>query len=364
MTRPTLLLMPGDGIGPEIFGAMAPLFDWVGTLGIEMASIDVGYAAYRAHGDTLTHAALAAAATADAILFGSESTEEYLHLPKADRPQSGLLRLRQHLNGYASLRPVRTFASLPDASPLKPEVVRDVDLVIVRELLGGMYFGRPQGMETLADGRRRAVDTMVYDSDEIERIAITGFELARTRRKKLCSVDKANVLATSSLWREIVIDIAARYPDVAVDHLYVDACAMELIRRPRDFDVILTENTFGDILSDGAAVLGGSIGMLPSATIGTGDLGSPARGLYEPVSGSAPDIAGRNIANPIGTILSLAMALRFSFGQADSAAALEAAVEAALAAGARTRDIGGDLGTVDMVRAIERQLSSASAVAA
>ncbi|NEC85069.1 3-isopropylmalate dehydrogenase [Streptomyces sp. SID12501] len=363
MSAPTLLLLPGDGIGPEIFGAMEPIFAWLAERTdprIEIRERPAGYRAFAAEGATISDETLALAAASSAVLFGAESTEEYARLPRADRPEPCVLKLRKGLGGYANLRPVATYPALEEFSPLKREVVRDVDMVIVRELLGGLYFGRPQGIETIGD-RRRAVDSLVYTSDEIERIALVAFELARSRRSRLCSVDKANVLATGSLWRDVVTSLGRQYPDVELTHMYVDNCAMQLVRRPGQFDVILTENTFGDILSDSAAMVVGSIGMLASATLAGPPADGSAPGLYESVSGTAPDIAGQGIANPVGTVLSLALALRYSLASPTLASELEKAVETALGAGARTRDIGGDLGTADMVRAIAANLRADSA---
>lgn len=359
-----LLLLPGDGIGPEIFSAMAPIFAWLKdqeALALQIDQRAAGYSAYASDGDTISAETLHAAAEADATLFGSESTEEYMHLPKTERPEPCLLRLRHAVGCYANLRPVKMHPALEVNSSLRPEVVRDVDMVIVRELLGGLYFGRPSGIETVENGRRRAVDTMVYHEDEIERILVVAFELARTRRKRVCSVDKANVLATSSLWRDLAATVAARYPDVETSNMYVDNAAMQLVRQPGQFDVIVTENTFGDILSDCAAMVGGSIGMMASASLGAPRSGGRSSGLYEPISGSAPDIAGRNFANPVGTVLSLALALRHSLEAPSQAEAIEAAVDAALTGGARTRDIGGTLGTREMVQAIGDELPKARA---
>lgn len=351
----TLLLLPGDGIGPEIFAAMAPLFAWLerqDDLPLSMTTRLAGHSAWAAEGATISAETLALAKASDAVLFGSESSEEFMHLPKQDRPAPALLHLRKTLGGYANLRPIKVHPALAAASTLKPEVIAGVDMVVVRELLGGIYFGEPRLLEDLPYGSRRALDSMVYTSGEIERIARVGFDLARRRRGKLCSVDKANVLATSSLWRDVVSAMAGDYPDVELSHMYVDNAAMQLVRRPAQFDVILTENMFGDILSDCAAMLGGSIGMLPSASLGEprGDGSTP--GFYEPISGSAPDIAGKDLANPVGTVLSLAMALRHSLGAPHLAGRLEAAVDAAVSAGALTADLGGNLGTGAMVEAI------------
>jgi 3-isopropylmalate dehydrogenase len=357
----TMLLLPGDGIGPEIFAAMEPLFAWLGRqdgLSLTMTTRLAGYSAWAAEGTTISAETLALAKTADAVLFGAESSEEFMDLPKQDRPAPALFHLRKSLGGFANLRPIKVHPALVTASPLKPKVIAGVDMLVVRELLSGIYFGEPRVLETLPDGSRRALDSMVYTSGEIERIARVGFDMARQRRGKLCSVDKANVLATSSLWRDVVSAIGKAYPDVELSHMYVDNAAMQLVRRPAQFDVILTENMFGDILSDCAAMLGGSIGMLPSASLGEPRADGSTLGFYEPISGTAPDIAGKDLANPVGTVLSLAMALRHSLGAPQLAQQLETAVDAAISAGALTADLGGTLGTKAMAGAIAEHLGA------
>lgn len=364
MSVKKLLLLPGDGVGPEVFEALAPILDQVRAQvpGLQIASGAVGYGAYQAEGTTLPARTLVAALESDAVLFGAEDTEAFANTPPAERPPSGLLLLRRKLGVYANLRPIRVSARLAALSPLKEEVVRGADLVIVRELLGGLYFGTPRGTETLADGRRRAVDSLVYSSDEIERVAHAAFGLARQRRGRLCSVDKGNVLATGALWRSVVSALGrSSYPDVELSHMYVDNCAMQLVRQPAQFDVIVTENTFGDILSDCAAMIPGSIGMLPSASLADAAADGSRQGLYEPIHGSAPDIAGRDIANPIGTVLSLAMALEHSLGAVALARRIERAVDAVLEAGLRTRDLGGTaaVGTRQMAAAIAAELGRA-----
>jgi 3-isopropylmalate dehydrogenase len=345
--RKQLLMIPGDGVGPEIFDSMRALV----TRLAQVANLDVrwrqaGYSVWKSHGATIAPDLLAQAARSDAVLFGAEDSEGYSWMAPEERPASALLELRKTMGGFANLRPVRVLPAMEDRSPLRPEVTRGVDIMIVRELLGGLYFGRPSGIERTRSGAR-AVDTMVYEAFEIERVARTAFALARTRKGCLCSVDKANVLSCSHLWRETVSALASEYPDVQLTHMYVDNCATQLIRRPTQFDVIVTENTFGDILSDAAAVLAGSIGMLPSACLGAG-LHGASRGLYEPVHGSAPDIAGRGNANPLGTILSLAMALRHSLAQPVLADALDEAISHALDAGIMTSDLGGHATTKEM----------------
>lgn len=363
MSVKKLLLLPGDGVGPEIFAAIEPILDWVRKSGLALEARQAlsGYAAYQAQGTTLADETLAMALASDAVLFGAEDTEAFADVPPSERPGSGLLKLRMQLAVFANLRPIRIAPSLVDRSPLKADVVADADLVIVRELLGGLYFGTPRGIETLPDGRRRGVDSMVYHSDEIERVARVAFELARSRRNHLCSVDKGNVLATGALWRDVLTTMGRNeYPDVQLSHMYVDNCAMQLVRRPGQFDVIVTENTFGDILSDCAAMISGSIGMLASASLAAPDANGRRQGLYEPIHGSAPDIAGMNIANPIGTVLSLAMALEHSLNAPAHARALAQAVDDVLAAGLRTRDLGeGDaIGTRQMGQAIADRLTS------
>ncbi len=335
--KATITLLPGDGIGPEVVAearraleAVAARFNHQFTFTEGL----IGGCAIDARGTALPEETLGLCLGSDAVLLGAVGGPQWSD-PKAPvRPEQGLLALRRAMGVYANLRPVTVLPALIDASPLRPERVRDVDALIVRELTGGLYFGTPQGRETI-DGQRTAVDTMRYTEEEIRRVVVTAFELARGRRRKVTSVDKANVLASSRLWREVTHEVAAEYPDVACEDILVDACAMYLINRPADFDVIVTENMFGDILSDEASMLTGSLGMLPSASIG--DPGTP--GLYEPIHGSAPDIAGRGIANPLATILSAAMLLRWSLGLAAEAAVIEAAVAAALDAGCRTADI-------------------------
>lgn len=333
----SITLLPGDGIGPEVvtesrrvLGAIARKFNhsFLFREGL------IGGCAIDATGNPLPQETLDSCLASDAVLLGAVGGPQWSDPRAAVRPEQGLLALRQAMGVYANLRPVVVLDALIDASPLRPEKVRGVDLMIVRELTGGLYFGRPQGAE-LTDGERAAVDTMRYRESEVRRVVKLAFELARGRRKKVTSVDKANVLASSRLWREITHEVAVDYPDVELEDILVDACAMYLISRPSDFDVIVTENMFGDILSDEASMLTGSLGMLPSASLG--EAGKP--GLYEPIHGSAPDIAGRGIANPLATILSTAMLLRSSLGLDVEAKAIEAAVAQVLANGARTADI-------------------------
>jgi 3-isopropylmalate dehydrogenase len=331
-----IAVLPGDGVGPEVTAQAVKALRAVAANGaqFEMAEALIGDAAFDAAGDPLPPETLETARQADAILFGAAGTYESDLRPPESRGGHGLLRLRKALDLFANFRPVYASPELLGASTLRREVVEGVDLVVLRELTGDIYFGTPRGVSSDADGQRVGTNTMRYTEAEIARVAHAGFRAARGRRGKLCSVDKANVLETSLLWREVVTEVARDYPDVELRHEYVDAAAMHLIRRPRDFDVIVTGNIFGDILSDAAAMLTGSIGMLPSASLGEG-----GRGLYEPVHGSAPDIAGTDVANPLASILSAAMLLRHSGGQEAAAALVERAVRRVLAEGYRTADI-------------------------
>ena len=333
-----LLFLPGDGIGPEVTAEaqklLPALTPWLkASLTIEAA--DIGGIAYERHGVPLPEATLAAAKAADAVLLGAVGGPQFDTLPRDLRPERGLLALRAGLGVYANLRPALVYPELAAASTLKPEVVSGLDILIVRELTGGLYFGQPRGLRTNAAGLREGFNTLVYNEEEIRRIAVVAFQAAEARAGRLCSVDKANVLECSELWRSVVDEVATDYPGVKVEHMYVDNAAMQLVRDPRRFDVLLTENMFGDILSDLASMLTGSIGMLPSASVDSG-----GRGLYEPIHGSAPDIAGLNVANPLATLLSLAMVLRHSLHEPDAAQAIEAAVRKVLSLGIRTRDIG------------------------
>ena len=328
-----LALLPGDGIGPEIVAQARKVLERLG-LKLEMREAAVGGAGYDASEDPLPPATLSLAKEADAILFGAVGGPRYDALPRAKRPEQALLRLRKELGLFANLRPAQVHPQLAAASALKAEVVSGLDILIVRELTGDIYFGEPRGIRATGDGGREAFDTMRYSESEVRRIAAVAFDAARKRGKRVCSVDKANVLETSQLWREVVTDEAKRYPDVELTHMYVDNCAMQLVRNPRQFDVIVTGNLFGDILSDEASMLTGSIGMLPSAALDAG-----GKGLYEPIHGSAPDIAGKGVANPLATILSAAMMLRYSLAQEKAADRIEAAVKNVLSEGLRTADI-------------------------
>jgi len=337
-----LLVLPGDGIGPEIVGECLRVVDWFEanrSLRLRIDQALTGGAAIDAEGAAISDETMAIAFAADAVLFGSVGGPAWDHLPRAQRPETGLLRLRKELDLYANLRPAVCYPALAGASALKPEIVAGLDVMVVRELTAGAYFGEPRGISDLPGGGKRAVDTQSYTSFEIERVARAAFELARGRRGRLCSVDKANVMESGQLWRAVVSGLAAGYPDVELSHMFADNCAMQLVRRPSQFDVIVTDNLFGDLLSDEAAALAGSLGLLPSASLGA--VGEPgrARALYEPIHGSAPDIAGQGIANPLATILSFAMCLRHSFARPHDAELLEAAVLAVLDRGLRTPDI-------------------------
>jgi 3-isopropylmalate dehydrogenase len=331
-----IAVLPGDGIGPEVIEEALKVLRALEPAGLRLETTyaDVGGIAVDRHGDPLPPQTLALARASDAILFGAVGGPRYDTAPRPQRPEQGLLRLRKELGLFANLRPARVFPGLVDASALKREVVDGLDILIIRELTGDIYFGQPRGVHTLPSGEREGFDTMRYSESEIRRIARVGFESARVRSRRLCSVDKANVLETTQLWREVVTETARDYPDVALSHLYVDNAAMQLVRDPRQFDVIVTGNMFGDILSDEASALTGSIGMLPSAS-----LDENHKGMYEPIHGSAPDIAGKGIANPLATILSAAMMLRFSLHQEAFALRIERAVERVLRAGVRTADL-------------------------
>ena len=344
-TNKKLLVLPGDGIGPEVMGQVERVIDWFGdkrAVGFDVERGLVGGAAYDAHGTPLTDETLADAMAADAVLFGSVGGPKYDDVDRDKRPEAGLLRLRKEMDLFANLRPAMTFNGLLDASSLKEEIVSGLDILIVRELTSGVYFGEPRGIETLADGTRRAVDTQVYTEAEIRRVAAVGFELARERNNKVHSVEKANVMETGVLWRQVVTELHQEsYSDIELEHMYADNCAMQLVRTPKQFDVIVTDNLFGDILSDCAAMLTGSLGMLPSASLGAPDETGRRRALYEPVHGSAPDIAGQGAANPLACLLSYSMMLRYSFGLGEDADLVDQAVANVLRGGVRTADIMG-----------------------
>ena len=353
-----ILILPGDGIGPEIVGEALKVLEKLRAEGLDMALEHglVGGSAYDAKGHPLPEETLQQARAADAILLGAVGGPRYESLDRRLRPEQGLLGLRAELKLFSNLRPAILYPQLADASTLKPEIVSGLDIMIVRELTGGIYFGKPRGVRELDNGEKEGFNTLVYRESEIERIGRSAFDIARKRGKKLCSVDKANVLEVSELWRETIIRIAGEYPDVELSHMYVDNAAMQLVRAPKQFDVMVTTNMFGDILSDAAAMLTGSIGMLPSAS-----LDANAKGMYEPIHGSAPDIAGQGVANPLATILSVAMMLRYSFGNAEVADRIEAAVGRVLDQGLRTPDIAAEgqatVGTVEMGDAVVAALA-------
>lgn len=348
---PLIAVLPGDGIGPEVTREARRVLEALG-LDLQFEEAPVGGAGYLASGHPLPAETLALAKRSDAILFGAIGDPRFENLERALRPEQALLALRRELNLFANIRPATLFAGLEGASTLKAEAVSGLDLVIVRELTGDVYFGE-KGIRTTDAGLRQGYDVMSYDEAEVERIAVVGFEMAKRRKGKLCSVDKANVLETSQVWRDKVIEVSKRYPEVALTHMYVDNAAMQLVRAPTAFDVIITGNLFGDILSDQASMCAGSIGLLPSASLSDW---SGAIGMYEPIHGSAPDIARQGKANPAAAILSAAMLLRHSLSDEASALRVEAAVAAAIAKGARTADLGGTLSTSEMGDAILREL--------
>lgn len=365
-----ILLLPGDGIGPEVVAETKKVIDWFsanrGTTFTTSEAL-LGGAAYDATGNPLPEETLDAAKKADAVLLGAVGGPKWEPLPIAVRPEKGLLGIRKELGLFANLRPAICFSALADASTLKHEIIAGLDIMIVRELTGGIYFGQPRGVETLADGTRKGLNSLVYTSPEVHRIARVAFDLAAKRGGKVCSIDKANVLECTEMWREEVQKIHdAEYANLQLSHMYVDNASMQLVRNPKQFDVIVTTNMFGDIISDTAAMLTGSLGMLPSASLGTKDE-STGRipSLYEPVHGSAPDIAGQGVANPIATILSFAMMLRYSFGLGADADMLEQAVNTVLDEGFRTADImqegGKKVGTHEMGDAIIAALQTAAA---
>jgi len=355
-----ILVLPGDGIGPEIMAEAVKVLNLANdkyALGFELSFDDLGGAAIDRYGVPLADETLARAKAADAVLLGAVGGPKWDAIDPAIRPERGLLKIRSQLGLFGNLRPAILYPQLAEASSLKPEVVAGLDILIVRELTGGIYFGQPRETKVLENGERMAYDTLPYSESEIRRIAKVGFDMAMVRNKKLCSVDKANVLASSQLWRAVVEEVAKDYPDVELSHMYVDNAAMQLVRAPKQFDVMVTDNMFGDILSDEASMLTGSIGMLPSASLDANN-----KGMYEPCHGSAPDIAGQGIANPLATILSVSMMLRYSFGQVAAADAIENAVSLVLDQGLRTGDIWSEgktrVGTAAMGDAVASALRS------
>ncbi len=348
MTMTDLLLLPGDGIGPEVTAEVVRVIKALAP-DLKVEERPFGGISYDQHGAPLTDETLALAKASRAVLMGAVGGPKWAAVPRDKRPEAGLLALRAGMEVFANLRPALCFGPLADASSLKRDLVEGLDFMIVRELTGGIYFGEPRFIEDLPGGGRRAVDTQVYTTQEIERVARVAFELARGRRNKVHSAEKSNVMDSGLLWREVVTDLHAReFSDVQLEHILADNAAMQIVKNPKQFDVMVTDNLFGDILSDAAAQLTGSLGMLPSAALGAA--GKP--GLYEPIHGSAPDIAGQGVANPLAAILSFEMALRWSLGRAEAADRLQAAVIAALEGGARTRDLGGRLTTVQMGDAV------------
>lgn len=353
-----ILILPGDGIGPEIVAEAQKVLETLRAdfgLQIETEEGTIGGAGYDAAGHPLPGATLELARAADSVLLGAVGGPQYDSLPRELRPERGLLGIRSELDLFSNLRPAILYEQLADASTLRPEVVAGLDIMIVRELTGGIYFGQPRGIETLDNGERRGFNTLEYKESEIERIARSAFDIAMKRDKRLCSVDKANVLEVSELWREVVVRVGTEYPEVELSHMYVDNAAMQLVRAPKQFDVMVTTNMFGDILSDAAAMLTGSIGMLPSAS-----LNAQNYGMYEPIHGSAPDIAGQGVANPLATILSVAMMLRYSLNEPQMADRIEQAVSDVLDKGLRTPDIHSEgmqkAGTADMGDAVVEAL--------
>ena len=364
-----LLVLPGDGIGPEVMREVRRVIDWMDRrrmVSFDMAEDLVGGASIDARGTPIADSVMAKAREADAILFGSVGGPQWDKLGFDMRPEIAILRLRKELDLFANLRPAIVLDPLVDASTLKADVIRGLDLMIVRESTGGIYFGEPRGVETLPDGQKRGFDTETYTTNEIERVARVAFDLARKRQNRLCSVEKANVMQSGLFWRQTVTALHQReYADVELSHMYADNCAMQLVRNPRQFDVIVTSNIFGDILSDLASMLTGSLGMLPSATMGALDASGRRPALYEPIHGSAPDIAGKGIANPLAQMLSFAMLLRFSFGMEEDAALIEKAATNVLKSGLRTADImapgTAKVGTSVMGEAILRELDKLAA---
>jgi 3-isopropylmalate dehydrogenase len=355
-----IAVLPGDGIGQEIIPeAVKAVNAASGRFSVELGHGEIGWSAVQSTGEALPQATLDVIERSDAILFGAIGGPEYEAWKRVNPRGSPLLRLRQDMKLFANYRPITLFPELEGASTLKPEVIRGLDMLIIRELNGDIYFGEPRGMVCEEPGQREAINTMRYTEAQIRQVAHAGFKAAQRRRKKLCSVDKANVLETMGLWRDVMTEVGAEYPDVELSHLFVDAAAMELIRRPTHFDVIVTGNMFGDILSDEAAMLTGSLGMLPSASIGLG-----SKGLYEPIHGSAPDIAGQNLANPLAAILSAALMLRYSFDLEEEAQRIEAGVRRVLADGLRTGDImepgATRVGTREMGEAVAQAIALAA----
>ena len=360
-----VLMLPGDGIGVEVMAEVRRLIDWMDkrrSVTFDVTEDLVGGAAYEAHGQAISDKTMDVAINSDAVLFGAVGGPQWDNVGYDVRPEAGLLRLRKDMDLFANLRPAICFDALADASSLKREIVSGLDILIIRELTGGIYFGEPRGVETLPDGTKRGYNTLLYTTPEVERIARVGFEMAQKRSKKLCSIDKANVLESTKMWREEVIRIAPDYPDVELSHMLVDNAAMQMVRDPKQFDVIVTTNMFGDILSDCASMATGSLGMLPSASLGAPDESGRRHALYEPVHGTAPDIAGQGKANPLAMLLSYSMMLRYSFDMLEDADMVDRAVEAVLNRGLRTGDIMSDgmtpVSTTEMGEAVIAELAA------
>ncbi len=366
MATQKILLLPGDGIGPEVMGEVRRAIEWMNSQGLTSFEVEeglVGGAAYDAHGLSISEDDMARAMAADAVLFGAVGGPKWDDVPYDVRPEAGLLRLRKDMELFANLRPAICFGALAEASSLKKELVEGLDILIVRELTGGVYFGEPKEIIELENGQRRGIDTQVYDTYEIERIAAAAFDIARTRDNRVCSMEKRNVMKSGVLWNEVVTEVHKRdYQDVELTHMLADAGGMQLVRAPKQFDVIVTDNLFGDMLSDVAAMLTGSLGMLPSASLGAADANGKRKSLYEPVHGSAPDIAGNGIANPIAMLSSLAMCLRYSFNMGEVADKLEGAITSVLDKGLRTGDIMQDgmtkVSTSQMGRAVVEEMAT------
>ena len=360
-----ILMLPGDGIGPEVMNEVRRVIDWMAStnrVSFDLSEDLMGGCAIDAYGTPLRDETVEAAKAADAVLLGAVGGPKWDNVDFDIRPEAGLLRIRKDLGLFANLRPAIVFDALADASSLKREIVSGLDILIIRELTGGIYFGEPRGVETLPDGTKRGYNTLLYTTPEVERIARVGFEMAQKRSKKLCSIDKANVLESTKMWREEVIRIAPDYPDVELSHMLVDNAAMQMVRDPKQFDVIVTTNMFGDILSDCASMATGSLGMLPSASLGAPDESGRRHALYEPVHGTAPDIAGQGKANPLAMLLSYSMMLRYSFDMLEDADMVDRAVEAVLNRGLRTGDIMSDgmtpVSTTEMGEAVIAELAA------
>lgn len=367
MANHTLFLLPGDGIGPEVFAQVRQVLDWFGENGIARFDVEeglVGGSAYDAHGESISDADMEKAMAVDAVLFGAVGGPKWDDVPYEQRPEAGLLRLRKDMKLFANLRPAIVYPALADASSLKKELVEGLDLLIIRELTGGVYFGEPKTITDIGNGQKRAIDTQVYDTYEIERITRVAFDLARTRNNRVASAEKRNVMKSGVLWNEVTTRVhKEEYPDVELEHVLADNCAMQLVRQPKQYDILVTDNLFGDVLSDIAAMLTGSLGMLPSASLGTPDEKTGVRkAMYEPVHGSAPDIAGQGLANPIAMIASFGMCLRYSFNMGEAADMVDQSIANVLANDLRTGDIMQDgmkqVGTEEMGTAIIEELTA------